>query len=297
MLSRSCLALAAASSLVLSACMSPAAVPADTVSVVASTNVYGDIVRQISGDKATITSLITDPGADPHLYEADARTQLELAKAQVVVENGGGYDDFVDTMLRAANNPGVRVVNVVDVSGRIAPAGGELNEHVWYDFTTVSMLTDELARTLGAVDPANASTFTANADTFKERLQRLSAAAAAIRSVHSGDGVAITEAVPLYLLDACGLENKTPEEFSQAIEEDSDPPVGVLQETLDLFADKRVKLLVYNAQTGGPETDRVKAAAAANGVPVVAVTETLPAGKDYLTWMSDNLSAIRSALG
>jgi zinc/manganese transport system substrate-binding protein len=297
MLSRFCLVLAAMSSLVLAACGSPPAGPAGGVMVVASTNVYGDIVKQVAGDKATVTSLITDPGADPHLYEADARTQLDLARAQVVVENGGGYDDFVDTMLRAANNPGARVVNVVDVSGLIAPAGGELNEHVWYDFPTVSRLADELARTLGAVDPANASTFTTNADAFKQRLQQLSAGAAAIRSVHSGDGVAITEAVPLYLLDACGLENKTPEEFSQAIEEDSDPPVGVLQETLDLFADKQVKLLVYNEQTAGPETDRVKAAAQANGVPVVAVTENLPAGKDYVAWMSDNLSAIRSALG
>lgn len=262
--------------------------------MVASTNVYGDIVRQIAGDKVKITSIISDPGADPHSYEANTQTQLELSKADVVIENGGGYDDFVDTMLKSANNTKAKVLNVVDISGK---AGEELNEHVWYDFPTMAKLADEVVLALSAADAANASGFSANAATFKQKLQQLEATESSIKSAHAGAAVAITEPVPVYLLEACGLENKTPDEFSEAIEEGGDVPVSVLQETLDLFTNKEVELLAYNEQTSGPETQKVLDAAKANSVAVVSFTETLPSGKDYLSWMGGNLAAVQSALG
>jgi zinc/manganese transport system substrate-binding protein len=268
-----------------------------TLSVVASTNVYGDLVKQIAGDKAEVTSIISDPGADPHSYEANSRTQLELSKADVVIENGGGYDDFVDTMMKTANNGKATVLNVVDISGKKAPSGGELNEHVWYDFPTVEKLVTELVSTLSAKDPAGASAFEAGGAAFTDKVKQMQSTEASIKAAHAGAGVAITEPVPLYLLEACGLVDKTPAEFSEAIEEGTDVSAGVLSETLDLFAQKKVSLLAYNEQTSGPETEKVKDAATAAKVPVVPVTETLPAGKDYVSWMSGNLSAIQTALG
>lgn len=214
-----------------------------------------------------------------------------------MVENGGGYDDFVDTMLQATDNDDVTVLNVVEISGFTAEAGGELNEHVWYDFGTVEKLTDRLVSALSAGDPAGTSTFQANATSFKAKLQQLQATEASIKQAHDGAGVAITEPVPLYMLEASGLVDKTPEEFSEAIEEGSDVPPAVLQETLDLFTSGDVKLLAYNEQTSGPETERVLAAANSNHVAVVPVTETLPSGKDYVSWMTANLAAIQAALG
>ncbi|GIF46022.1 zinc/manganese transport system substrate-binding protein [Asanoa ferruginea] len=274
----------------------PAGTTAEDVSVVASTNVYGDIVRQIAGDKVTITSIISDPAADPHSYEANTRTQLELSQADLVIENGGGYDDFVDTMLKAANSD-AKVLNAVDLSGKKATGGAELNEHVWYDLPSMSTLADQIVGALSTADPGDATTFTANAATFKQKLQDLEKTATEVKSAHSGAGVAITEPVPLYLLAACGLVNKTPGEFSEAIEEGTDVPASVLNETLGLFTGKQVKLLAYNEQTAGPETEKVLQAAKDNQVGVVPVTETLPAGKDYVAWMSGNLAAIKTALG
>lgn len=271
--------------------------PGAPLNVVASTDVYGDIVTQIAGDRVHVTSIISDPDADPHSYEANTQNQLELSHADIVIENGGGYDDFIDTMLEAADNSDATVLNVVDISGFTAPAGGELNEHVWYDFGTIEKLTDQLVTALSAGDPDGASTFTANAAAFKTKLQQLEATEASIKQAHSGEGAAITEPVPLYMLEACGLVNKTPEEFSQAIEEGTDLPPTVLKETLDLFTNHEVKLLAYNEQTSGPETEQVLAAATSNDVPVVPVAETLPAGKDYIAWMTDNLSAIQAPLG
>jgi zinc/manganese transport system substrate-binding protein len=273
----------------------PAAGGSSGVSVVASTNVYGDIARQIAGDKVGITSVISDPAQDPHSYEADSKTQLALSRARIVIENGGGYDDFMDTMLRGAHSSAT-VLNVVSISGRTAPAAGDLNEHLWYDFPTMRRLVDKLLEALSSADAADAATFRTNAATFTRHLAALEATEGQIRAAHAGTGVAVTEPVPLYLLQACGLVNKTPEEFSKAIEEGTDIAPRVLQQTIALFTGKQVTLLAYNQQTAGPETAKVSDAAKANGIAVVPVTETLPAGKDYLAWMTDNLTAVRDAL-
>ncbi len=266
------------------------------VRVVASTSVYGDIARQIGGDLVTVTSIIDDPQQDPHSYEAGPRTQLALSKAQVIIENGGGYDDFADKMIKAAGNPSARVLNAVELSGRTAPAGGELNEHVWYDLPAMSRLADALADALGQAAPADAATFTANAAAFTERIDALRDREAALAGTAKGTPVAITEPVPLYLLTACGLTNVTPEEFSEALEEGDDVAPAVLRDTLGLFAAKKAELLVYNEQTAGPQTELVKQAALDAGVPALPVTETLPAGKDYLTWMDDTIDALGKVL-
>ena len=215
----------------------------------------------------------------------------------MVVEHGGGYDDFVDTMLKSNRKESATVVNAVDVSGKQAPAGGELNEHVWYDFPTVQKVADSVVTALMAKSPADKAMFEANAKTFSASLTTLEGAEGQIKSAHDGEGVATTEPVPGYMLEASGLVNKTPEEFSEAVEEGTDVPAAVLDETVKLFASKSVKALVYNEQTTGAETERVLKAARSNDVEVVPVTETLPQGKDYIGWMTANLSALSTALG
>ncbi|MYS94656.1 MULTISPECIES: metal ABC transporter solute-binding protein, Zn/Mn family [Streptomyces] len=266
------------------------------VPVVASTNVYGDIVRSIGADKVDITSVISDPDQDPHSYEANTQNQLALSKAKVVVENGGGYDDFVDRMLKSGHNDSAQVINAVRVSGKTAPKGGELNEHVWYDFPTVARVADRISAALAKADPADAAAFRKNATAFKAELAPLEAKEARIKKEHGGAAVAITEPVPLYMIEASGLVNRTPPEFSEAIEEGDDVSPRILQESLALLSGRKVEALVYNAQTSGPQTQKAEAAAEAAGIPVVPVTETLPKGKDYLGWMTANVDALASAL-
>jgi zinc/manganese transport system substrate-binding protein len=268
---------------------------ASAIAVVASTNVYGDMAGQIGGGKVRVTSIISDPDQDPHSYEASTQNQLALSKAKVVIENGGGYDDFVDRMLKSGGSR-AEVINAVKVSGKTAPAGGELNEHVWYDFPTVARLADRIAAALGRADPADAATFTRNANAFKEKLKPLEAREAQIKKDHGGESVAITEPVPLYLIEASGLRNATPQAFSEAIEEGDDVSPRTLRETLALFTGRKVEALVYNAQTSGPQTEKAEQAAKAARIPVVPVTETLPAGKDYLGWMTANVDALAGAL-
>jgi zinc/manganese transport system substrate-binding protein len=262
---------------------------------VASTDVYGDLVRSVGGDRVSVTSFISNPSQDPHSYVANARDQLAIRTARLVVENGGGYDDFMDTMLKAA--PGDReVLNVVALSGHHPTDGGELNEHVWYDFTTVETFVARLAGALAVLDPVDANTFRANAAVLRAAVAALEARVQTLREKVAGQAVAITEPVPLYLLNACGLVNATPSDFSEAIEDGTDVPVTVLHQTLNMFRDHKVRALVYNAQTSGPQTEQVRNAALDNNIPVVPVTESLPSGLSYVAWMSRNLNALEQAL-
>jgi zinc/manganese transport system substrate-binding protein len=298
-------ALAAAAALALSGCASASTDGGATdeptnssgVRIVASTNVYGDIAEQIGGDRVSVTSIIDSPDKDPHEYEADARTQLALSKAQLVIENGGGYDDFVDTMLSAADNKIAPVLNAADISGyEQEPAEGEFNEHMWYDFPTVKKLSDELVGQLSAIDPEGAETYEKNAEAFEGQLAALEQQEQDIKASFDTAGAAITEPVPLYLLETAGLVNKTPDAFSEAIEEGTDVPADVLKQTTALFSSGEVKVLVYNEQTEGSQTELVLSAAKDAGVPVVPVTETLPEGTDYISWMTTNLNALQGAL-
>jgi zinc/manganese transport system substrate-binding protein len=149
---------------------------------------------------------------------------------------------------------------------------------------------------LGNKDGSDAATFRVNARRFDSALGQLEAVERSIRAADHGAGVAITEPVPLYVLQASGLVNRTPAQFSEAVEEGNDVPPAVLRQMLKLFADHRVRALVYNEQTSGAETRQVLAEAHRDHVPAVPVTETLPAGTDYLSWMRHNVTAVRHAL-
>jgi zinc/manganese transport system substrate-binding protein len=300
------LALAAVAGLAISACSgasggsSAGSASADSsgpapILVVASTNVWGDVVEQVGGDHVQVTSVISDPNADPHAYQANAQNQLVLSKAALVVENGGGYDDFMQTML-ASGSSGAPVINAVAASGLTA-ADGELNEHVWYDLPGTTKVADAVAEQLAALDPGDAADYRANAAAFDRAVGALSAQVQTIKAAHAGTPVAITEPVPLYLIEAAGLVNVTPEQFSSAIENETDVPAAVMDQTRKLFTDKQVAALVYNEQTSGPQTQTLVDAAKANGIPVVPVTEILPDGQDYLTWMQSNIQALSRALG
>ena len=283
--------------LVLPACGAqegPAATSAGRIPVVASTDVYGAVVQAVGGDRVTVTSLIDDPAADPHSYEAPPAAAAAVARARLVVFNGGGYDDFAERLTPA---PDAKVIDVVALSGITPPAGGELNEHVWYSLPTMKTLAERLAADLGGADPAGAAGFTANAAAFGTKVDGLVAKADALKSAHGGERIAVTEPVPLYLTDAAGLVDATPPEFSEAVEEDADPPAAVVAATLDLFGADPVRALLVNAQTRTPVTDQVEQAARTAGVPVVEVGETLPAGTtDYVEWINGQLDALGAAL-
>ncbi len=318
------LLLASTTGLALAGCAA-AAEPAGTegLSIVASTNVYGDLAATIAGDLATVTSIIDSPAIDPHSYEASAQDQLAVANADLVVENGGGYDPFIDVLIEGsgAEAPVVTAAAIAGIDDDHAHgeeeahseeegeahgddeaepdghshAAGE-NEHVWYDIHVMEEVAAAIAAELIELDADNAATYEQNLADLEAEFEALDAELVAAAEALGGGTVAATEPVPAYLLAELGFSDETPEQFTEAIEEGADVPPLALQQTLDLIDSGEVTLLAYNDQTASPETERVREAAEAAGIPVVSFVETLPEGEDYVSWMRANIEAVTQAL-
>ena len=315
----------------------------DGPSVVASTTVYADIVSQVAGDNASVEAVISDPTADPHSYEASPADAAEVATADLVVYNGGGYDSFVDLAL--ANADDVPVVRAVDeyarVTGEAAPehdhgdndglghagdddadhaghdhgdeqgdeqgdddtaAGGHdhshdsaTNEHVWFNLPTSAAVAEQVAEELSAIDPEHTDEYQANARAFGEALDPLSQQ---LDEIHDRGHFpyAQTERIGAHLFDTAHMVDLTPRGFLASVEDDTDPAAADLAALLDLINERQVAFLAYNSQTGTAVTARVRDAAEKADVVVVDLTETLPDGTDYLTWMGDIVDSLTRAL-
>jgi len=332
------LALASVAALSLAGCSTtPAAGEGgdDGITVVASTNVYGSLAAQIGGDRVEVESIITSATQDPHSYEASARDRLTVQKADLVIENGGGYDSFIDTLLQDAQDP--HVVTAVEYShdypgneghdhaddeeghdhGDEAAteeeghdhehADGEegheghnhiegFNEHVWFDPHTMVHVVEAIADELSELDPDGKDDFTANADKIVADLEGFEADLETLKTDAAGANVIITEPLPGYIAAAAGLTDVTPEGFAESVEEGTDVAPATLLATLDVISAGDVRAVLTNAQTGGAETQRVEDAATDAGIPLVAFTELLPEGSSYSEWMSDAIQSLADAL-
>lgn len=268
----------------------------DTLQVVASTNVYGSIAQAVGKDEVSVRSLITSSSQDPHSYEATAQDKLAVSRAALLIRNGGGYDDFLDKLSDGADP--ASVIDVAELSGLSEPGrkGHEINEHFWYSLPTVTKLAETIAGKLAAQRPEAAARFQQNAQAFTESIRGLEKELAGIKATQGGAPVAITEPVPLYLLEQAGLVNRTPEELSHAVEDGSDVPPLVLRNAIAQLSARQVRLLAYNRQTESVQTEQLKRAAQDAEVPVVDFAETLPQGQDYLEWMRDNVQRLAAAL-
>ena len=264
------------------------------LTVVTSTNVWGSVARAVAGDAVDVKSIINDPSADPHAYESTPADAAEVTNADLVVFNGGGYDDFIQKILqRAASLPTVEAFALEFQK----PADGTApNEHVWYDLSVVQRVAQQVAEKLGQLDPGQAPQFTARAQAFRTEIDGLAGTLSSIARAHGGQRVAMTEPVAQYLITAAGLTDDTPPEFLEAVEEEKDPPAAAVAATRELFAQRQVRALVYNPQAETPVTSQIRAASEAARIPVVAMTETLPENTDYRGWMSGQIDALSAAL-
>lgn len=315
--------LSCAAALTLSACSSDAetsttsapATPVDgPITIVASTNVWGSVAEAVAGDLATVDSIIADPSADPHSYEASPGDAAKVAESSLVVYNGGGYDEFITDILESEgqNVPSVNAFDLVEdahgheeeAAGAEEPAAeddhghshGEVNEHVWYDAEVAAATAESIAEKLGQLDPDNAAQYTANAETFHEQVHGITDVTAKIAADHGNVPVAQTEPIAHYLIEESGLDDRTPEDFKDAIEEGSDPSPASIAATRDLFTSNSVEALVYNTQTQDAVTQDIRSTAEAAGIPVVEVTETLPEGLTYIEWQTKAATDLEAAL-
>ncbi|MEE2031422.1 zinc ABC transporter substrate-binding protein [Rhodococcus sp. CC-R104] len=313
----------------------------EELSVVASTNVWGSIAQAVAGDRIEVESLIDEPSADPHSYEASPLDAAAISDASLVVYNGGGYDQFVDDILDSTNHNALTVdaftlfesgeysdLHAGHDHGTEADAAPEttadagshsedehagdagettddphaghdhsgINEHVWYDLATADAVAHAVAERLAELDPEGAETYRANAAEFHASLHEISDVTSAIATDHPRAPIAQTETIAEYLVSSTGLEDLTPPDFSNAIDNGTDPSPAAIAQTRQLLLDKQVRVLIYNPQTEDKVSREMRGAAESAGIPVVEVSETLPENVDYIQWQTRTAESLAAAL-
>jgi zinc/manganese transport system substrate-binding protein len=265
--------------------------PASAVEIVAAENFYGDIAQQIGGDDVKVTSILSNPDQDPHLFEATPSVARAIADARIVVSSGIDYDPWMARLLAASPAPGRRSIIVAALAHRHT---GD-NPHIWYDTHTILLYAAALTEALAAEDPAHAEGFRQRRLAFEQSLKPIDAGIARLRGRLDGADVTATEPVLGYLLDALGLHSRNAA-FQLSVMNNTEPsPSQVAAFETDLKK-HRVRMLIYNSQASDPVAERMRNIAKTAGIPVVGATETEPPGVTYQAWVSSTLDAIDTAL-
>jgi len=268
--------------------------PGGRVLAVGAENEYATVIQQVGGKYVLVNAILSNPNTDPHTFEASAAVGRELNQAQLVVQNGAGYDEFMNTIESAVPSSSRKVVVVQNLLGL---PDSTPNPHLWYRPGTMSAVADAVAADLAAIQPAHAAYFKANAAAFTASLKGWADAIAAFKAGYPGTPVATTEPVADYLLQALGADNLTPWAFQADTMNGTDPSAQDVSAERDLLTRHQVKALVYNQQVTDSLTESFIALARANGIPVVGVYETMPApGYDYQSWMRAEVQALRNAI-
>jgi zinc/manganese transport system substrate-binding protein len=265
-----------------------------TIAVVAAENEYGSVAAQIGGKDVSVISIESNPNTDPHTYEVSPSVAEEIGAAQVVIQNGIGYDAFMTRIESASPSQSRKVINVQHLLGL---PDSTPNPHVWYDPTTMPKVATTLAADYAALKPADAAYFTENATNFIASLNPWLQAIADFKAQYAGTPVATTEPVADYMLEAAGTDNLTPFRFQADIMNGVDPSPQDISLQTNLFTQHKVKVFVYNQQVTDTLTQTFITAAHSANIPVIGVYETMPTpGFTYQSWMLAEVTALRNAV-
>ena len=290
-------ALAGAALLATGCSSSPASTAAadssSTIVAVGAENEYANVISQVGGKYVHVTAIESNPNTDPHAFEASASVAQLVSSARLVVQNGLGYDSYMDKIEAAAPNPQRKVI---EVQSLLRLPDSTPNPHLWYQPSTMPAVAKAVATGLASIQPGNAAYFEARGAAFNKSLQPWYRALASFKAAYPGTPVAVTEPVGDYLLQAAGTRNLTPFGFQADVMNgvDLSPQYVALED--GLFAQHKVKVLLYNQQVTDSLTASFLASAHRYGIPVVGVYETMPAGYRYQSWMLAEVHALQRAV-
>ncbi len=261
--------------------------------VVAAENFYGGVARQIGADQVEVTSILSNPDQDPHLFTVDPKTAEALEKADTVIVSGIDYDPWMSQLVDAHPNP--RLKRLVITAADLVGAREGDNPHIWYKPATMPEVAKALAEHFAANDPAHAGNYHKRLADFLATLDPVHARIAALKAKFAGTDVLATEPVFGYMADALGFKMHATG-FQNHVMNNVEPSAGEIEEFETLLKQHRVKLLFYNSQASDPVASRMQDVARAAGIPVVGVTETEPAGTTFASWMLTQLDEVEKAL-
>ena len=264
------------------------------IAAVGAENEYANVISQIGGRYVTVTAIESNPNTDPHAFEASPSVAQTVGAARLVVQNGVGYDTFMNK-IEAASPSSSR--KVIDVQKLLGLPDSTANPHLWYSPRTMPAVARALANALSAIDPAHRAYFADNARRFDTSLTPWYDALEQFAAKYPHTPVATTEPVGDYMLEAAGTSNLTPFEFQADVMNGVDPAPQTVTLQDDLISKHRVKVLVYNQQVTDTLTQSFLAKARQHGVPVVGVYETMPTpGYNYQSWMLAEIHAVQRAV-
>jgi len=264
-----------------------------TIVAVGAESQYADVIQQVGGKYVKVSAIMSNPSTDPHTFEASASVGRLVNAARLVVQNGLGYDTFMDSIEKAVPDSGRHVIVVQKLLGL---PDSTPNPHLWYSPSTMPAVAKAVARDLSGLQPAHAGYFAANLRRFQRSLQPWLQALAQFKAAYPGTPVAVTEPVANYMLQAAGTKILTPFTFQAAVMNGVDPSPQDVSLQNSLFSDRKVKVFLYNQQVTDTLTQSLLKRARENGIPVVSVYETMPAGLTYQSWMLAEVRALRSAV-
>jgi len=271
-----------------------AASTSNPIRAVGAENEYANVLAQIGGKYVSVTSILNNPNTDPHTFEASPKVAEAVSGAELIVQNGVGYDTFMDNIESASPDPKRKVIVVQHVLGL---SDTTPNPHLWYSPTTMPAVARVMARDLASLQPSHRAYFQANLKAFDASLAPWRQAIAAFKAKYPSTPVAVTEPVADYLLKAMGMKILTPFVFQADIMNGVDPAPEDITLEDSFFTRHVVKVFCYNQQVVDSLTTSIRHTATSAGVPVVGVYETMPSpGYDYQTWMLSEVHAIQAAV-
>jgi zinc/manganese transport system substrate-binding protein len=264
-----------------------------TVVAVGAENEYANVISQLGGKYVRVTAIESNPNTDPHSFEASASVSQVVGAAELVVQNGIGYDSFMNNIENGSPNS---VRKVIDVQHLLGLPDSAPNPHLWYSPTTMPAVARAIAGDLSSLRPPQRAYFQARLAAFDASLRPWLAAIARFKAAYGGTPVATTEPVGDYLLQALGTRNLTPFGLQADIMNgvDLSPQYVTLEDSL--LQQHKVKVFVYNQQVVDSVTESFLAAARRAGIPVVGVYETMPTGYRYQSWMLAEVHALQQAV-
>jgi zinc/manganese transport system substrate-binding protein len=264
---------------------------AQPVTVLAAENFYADVARQVGGDRVRVTTVLSNPNQDPHMFEVTPSVARAVSAARIVIANGAGYDPWMANLLRASASADRQSIVVAALVGR---KPGD-DPHIWYDPASMLALANALVQALSAADPAHKLEYAQRGAAFAQSLAPLRAALDALRQAHSGTAVTATEPVFFYAFRAMGMHVRNLA-FQASVMNDTEPSAAAIAAFQMGLRAHEVKLLVYNSQVADPAAMRMRTVARDAGIPTVPVTETEPAGLTYQQWMLGEIRQVVAAL-
>jgi zinc/manganese transport system substrate-binding protein len=264
------------------------------LNVVAAEDFWGSIAEQLGGNQVEVSSIITNPAADPHDYEPTSEDARTMAGAQMAIVNGIGYDEWASKLLSANPEPDRVELTVGDLLGL---EDGD-NPHQWYSPTSVRKAIAGIVADYMQADPGHDSYFEQRRAAFEARgLAEYHNLISRIKSRYSSTPVGASESIFEPLAKALGLKLVTPKGFMDGIAEGTEPTPADKATADKQIAGKQVEVWVYNDQNATPDVQRLNDAAKAAGIPVATIAETLtPEGSSFQAWMVGELKGLDAAL-